>query len=70
MKENYTKSEQISRVHTKFQSSITPQKNNDQKIFLILNSTLDQFLMIQLTFLCNEYIDRPKLSEQKNHLSI
>ena len=40
---NYTKSEQISRVHTKLQSSITPRKKTEiKKIFLILNSTLDQ----------------------------
>ena len=28
------------------------------------------FLMIPLTFLYDEYIDRPKLSEKKTHLSI
>ena len=37
-----------------------------------MNSTLDElFLMIPLTFLCDEYIDRPKLTEQKKtHLII
>ena len=39
LEKNYTKSEQISRVHTKLQSSI---KTKIKKIFLILNSTLDQ----------------------------
>ena len=36
---------QKSRVHTKLQASITPQKKNYefQKIFLIPNSTLDEF---------------------------
>ena len=43
LKKNPTKSEQISRVHTKLQSSITPRKKNEiQKKILILNSTLDQ----------------------------
>ena len=31
LKKNYTKSEQISRVHTKFQSSITSLKNENKK---------------------------------------
>ena len=67
---NYTKSEQscqISRVHTKFQSSITPRKKRNSKksfYFRILRWT--SFLMIALAFLYDEYIDRPKLSEQKN----
>ena len=40
---NYTKSEQISSVHTKVQSSITPRKKTKiKKFFLILNSTLNQ----------------------------
>ena len=40
---NYTKSEQISRVHTKLQSSITPRKKTKiKKTFLILNSTMNQ----------------------------
>ena len=41
-------------------------------IFLIPNSTLDEFFSdtIPLTFLNHEYIDRPKLSEQKTHLSL
>ena len=41
--------------HTKF-----------EKIFFISNSRLDEFLMISLIFLYDEYIDRPKLTEQKN----
>ena len=61
--ENYTKSEQISRVHTKFQSSITPQKNEFQKNLFNFEFS---FLMIPFTFLYDEYIDRPKLTEQKN----
>ena len=60
----YTKSEQISRVHTKLQSSITPRKNGkSKKSYWILRWT--SFLMITLTFLYDEYIDRPKLTEQK-----
>ena len=39
------------------------------KEFLIPNSTLDEFLMIPLTFLYDEYIDRPKFSEQKKYLT-
>ena len=43
MKKNHTNCEQITRVHTKLQSSITPRKKPKiKKIFLILNSTLDQ----------------------------
>ena len=43
LKKNHSKSEQISRVHKKLQYSITPQKKTKIiKIFLILNSTLDQ----------------------------
>ena len=54
-------------VHTKLQPSITRKKNEIQKnlfLFRILRWT--SFLMIPLTFLCDEYIDRPKFSEQKN----
>ena len=43
LKKIHTESEQTSRVHTKFQSSITPRKKRkSKKIFLILNFTLDQ----------------------------
>ena len=38
-------------------------KNN--KIFLISYTTLDGLLMRALTTLYDDYIDRPKLSEQK-----
>ena len=31
LEKNYTKSEQISRVHTKLQSSITPRKRRNSK---------------------------------------
>ena len=36
-----------------------------KKNCLISNSTLEEFLTTTLTFLYDEYIDRPKLSEQK-----
>ena len=60
-------------VHTKLQSSITPRKKRNSKksfYFWILRWT--SFLMIPLTFLYDEYIDRPKFTEQKKktHLSI
>ena len=35
-------------------------------MFLFPYSKLDGFLMIPLTILYDDYIDRPKLSEQKN----
>ena len=41
-----------------------------QKIFLILNSTLDVLFNDTLTSLYDEYIDRPKLSEQKNPIQV
>ena len=41
-----------------------------KKSFLSRNLRWTSFLMIPLTFLYDEYIDRPKLSEQKTHLSI
>ena len=53
-------------VHTKLQSSITPRKKRNSKksfYFWILRWT--SFLMIPLTFLYDEYIDRPKFTEQK-----
>ena len=37
-----------------------------KETLLISNSTLTSFLIIPLTFLYDEFIDRPKLSEQKN----
>ena len=55
----------------KLQTSITPRKKQNSKesfYFRILRWT--SFLMIPLTFLYDEYIGRPKLSEQKKHLII
>ena len=40
---NVNKTCQTSRVHTKLKTSITPQKKEIQKFFLIPNSTLDEF---------------------------
>ena len=57
----------ISHVHTKNQSSITPRKKgNSKKSFQFRILRWTSFLMIPLTILHDEYIDRPKLTEQKN----
>ena len=67
MAEVYNKNENQSIVHKtlNFDSSVEKAKSN---FFYILRWT--GFLMIPLTTLCDEYSDRPKLSEQKTHLSI
>ena len=47
--------------------------NSSKKTYLkkiFLSSTLDEILMIPLTFVYDKYIDRPKLSVQKKHFSI
>ena len=73
MKKNYTKTTkscQICSVHTKLQSSITPRKKkkrNSNKSFKFRFLRWTRFLMIPLTFFYDEYIDRPKLSEQKKN---
>ena len=68
---NYTKSQQNHGKYPVFTQNFNPRKKNEiQKIFLVSNSTLEELLTIPLTFLYDEYIDRPNLSEQKNHWSI
>ena len=42
------------------------KKRNWEKIFLFRFLRWMSFLMLPLTFLYDEYIDRPKLTEQKN----
>ena len=57
-------------VHTKLQTSLTPRKTrNSKKYFYFETSFLRwrRFLMIRLTFLYDEYIDRPKFSERKKN---
>ena len=47
LKKNYTKMCQISHIHSRFQSSLTPRKKTKfKKIFTVSNSTLDE--------LCND----------------
>ena len=46
------------------------KKNDIQKTLINFNFTSDEFLMIPFTFLYNENIGRPKLTEQKTHFSI
>ena len=41
------------------------KKANFEKIFLMSNSTVDELFNDTLTFIYDEYIDRPKLSEHK-----
>ena len=57
-----------------FTQNFSPRQlleKDEKKNLLIFNSALDQRLMIPLIFLCDEYIDRSKMSEQKKtHLSI
>ena len=56
----------MSRFHVKFNTSKTPRKKrNSKKSFLLRILRWMRFLMIPLSFLYDEYIDRPKLSEQK-----
>ena len=71
MKKNCTESEQNhakypSRCSHKLQSWITPRKKpNSKKSFKFPILRWTSFLVIPLLFLYDEYIDRPKLSEQK-----
>ena len=52
-------------------TSITPwKKPNSKKSFLIYILSWTGFLMIPLTTLYDEYIDWPKLTGQKNQLSL
>ena len=48
--------------------SLTPRKKTKikKKIFLIYNLTLDERLIYATHILCYEYIDRAKLSKEKN----
>ena len=66
LKKNHTKSEQISICSHKISIlDNSSKKTKFNKIFLSLNSTLASFFLIPVTFLCDEYIDRPKLTAQK-----
>ena len=56
----------MSGVHTKFKTPITPRKSKFQRKSFFLALRWTSFLRIPLTFLYSEYIDRPKLTEQKN----
>ena len=57
-------------IFTKFYTSISPNKKQKlKKSFYIHIQRLKGFSMILLTFLYNDYIGRPKLSEQKTYLS-
>ena len=71
LKKKCTKSEQNQAkypvVHTKLQPLITPRKKrNSKKSFHFPSLRWTSFLMIPLTILYDEYIDQPKLTEQKN----
>ena len=61
----------LSNIHKTLNLDNSPLKTKFDKIFLIKYSRMYAFLMIPLKILYDEYIDRPKLSEQKKtHLSI
>ena len=67
---NYAKSEQNHAKYPVFTqnfcTSLTPRKiRNTEKSFHFRTLRWTGFLMIPLIFLYVEYIDRPKLSEQK-----
>ena len=75
MNKNYAKCEQNHANITCSHNTLdldNSSKKKFEKFFLISNSTLDELSMTPLTFLCDEYIDRSKLTEQKKetHLSI
>ena len=68
MKTNYTISEQNHAKYPVFTQNFNPRyllEKEKIKKKLFSKFSLDELLMIALTFLYDVYIDRPKLSEQK-----